>query len=189
MDYLRKLMKSRKTVFNVRELAVLWNINNQKYLKSKIYYWTKNKKLICIKPGIYALDEKYQPYELSAKLCSPSYISLETVLRKEGCIFQYASGVAAVSYLSRSFCYHNTSYFYRKIKEEVLLNRKGIINNDLYSIASLERAFLDMIYLNKDYYFDNLKNINWQKCQELVSIYQNKALEKRLIKYRKDYAG
>ena len=30
--------------------------------------------------------------------------------------------------------------------------------------ANKERAFMNMIYLNKNYYFDNLRTINWQKC-------------------------
>lgn len=189
MDYLAKLIKSKKTVFNVKELSFLWDINNSKYLKTKIHYWTKNKKLICIKPGIYVLDFQYDKYELANKLCVPSYISLETILRQAGCVFQYSTEISSVSYLTRDFCYHDTNYSYRKIKESVLFNRQGVLNNDLYAIASVERAFLDMIYLNKEYYFDNLKNIDWQKCSELVAIYQNKALEKRLQKYRKTYAG
>jgi hypothetical protein len=55
-------------------------------------------------------------------------------------------------------------------------------------VASTERAFLDMIYLFPNYYFDNLRSINWDKCDELVKIYNNKELVKRLAKYRKNYA-
>ena len=45
-----------------------------------------------------------------------------------------------------------------------------------------------MIYLSPDYYFDNLKSINWKKCVEMVKIYNNKQLVKRLVKYQKNYA-
>jgi len=58
--------------------------------------------------------------------------------------------------------------------------------SDKYWIAEPERAFLDIIYLNKNYYFDNLSQINWGKCFSLVEIYKNKALKKRLKDYFKD---
>ena len=57
-----------------------------------------------------------------------------------------------------------------------------------YPIASLERAFLDMIYLFPNYYFDNLAPLNWQKCHELADIYNNKQLFKRLNNYHKSFA-
>jgi hypothetical protein len=77
---------------------------------------------------------------------------------------------------------------FRKLKDIVLFNSTGIVSKDNYSIATPERAFLDMIYLFPNYYFDNLKSINWEKCNELVKIYNNKELIKRLAKYRKNYA-
>jgi len=67
---------------------------------------------------------------------------------------------------------------FRKLKDSVLFNFAGIIIKDNYSVATTERAFLDMIYLFPNYYFDNLKSINWEKCDELVKIYNNKELIK-----------
>jgi len=78
------------------------------------------------------------------------------------------------------------SITFRKLKDTVLFNSTGIESKDNYSIATPERAFLDMIYLSPNYYFDNLKGINWEKCDELVKIYNNKSLIKRLNKYRKN---
>ena len=80
------------------------------------------------------------------------------------------------------------SFTFRKLKDIVLFNSSGIISKDNYSIATPERAFLDMIYLFPNYYFDNLKPINWEVCFEMVKIYNNKQLIKRLNKYRKNYA-
>jgi hypothetical protein len=45
-----------------------------------------------------------------------------------------------------------------------------------------------MVYLFPNYYFDNLKSIDWEKCDEISKIYSNKELTKRLAKYRKNYA-
>ncbi len=42
-----------------------------------------------------------------------------------------------------------------------------------------------MIYLFSDYYFDNLKPIDWEKCANLIKIYNNKQPKKRLTNYKK----
>ena len=76
-------MKSGKTVFNTSDLSVLWKISNRDTLKSKIHYLTQNKKIQKLHYGIYALNEEYNKYELAGKLKHPSYVSLETVLRKK----------------------------------------------------------------------------------------------------------
>ena len=60
-------------------------------------------------------------------------------------------------------------------------------NKDYYSIASKERAFLDVVYLNKDYHFDNLANLNWDKVFEILPIYHNKRLDKKVKEYFKSY--
>ena len=44
------------------------------------------------------------------------------------------------------------NFKYQNIKDEVLFNNNGIISKKGYSIATCERAFLDMIYLNKNSY-------------------------------------
>ncbi len=80
------------------------------------------------------------------------------------------------------------AFTFRKLKDAVLYNPAGIVSKDNYSAATPERAFLDMIYLFPNYYFDNLKAIDWAKCGELVKIYNNKQLIKRLAKYKKNYA-
>jgi len=41
-----------------------------------------------------------------------------------------------------------------------------------------------MIYLFKDYHFDNLGVLDWRKCFELAKIYRNQQLLKRLTKYK-----
>jgi hypothetical protein len=57
-------------------------------------------------------------------------------------------------------------------------NNLGINSMGGYSIATIERAFLDVIYLNKQYHFDNLRLINWEKVSELLPIYGgNKRME------------
>ncbi len=177
------LLKNKQTVFNTTDLAFLWQIKDRDTLKSKIYYLTKKKKLVRLHQGIFALDNNYNKFELAGKLKNPSYISLETVLAKESIIFQYSSNISSVSNLSRYYDVDKTKYTYRKIKNSILLNQTGIIYKDTYAIATRERAFLDMIYLNSNYYFDNLEEIDWEKCQKMVKIYQSRRLNNLIRGY------
>ena len=62
----------------------------------------------------------------------------------------------------------------------------GVSEENYVFTADKERALLDVIYLNKEYYFDNLNNINWERCFKMVEIYENKNMEKRLKKYFKE---
>ena len=120
---------------------------------------------------------------LACSIYTPSYISLEFVLQKAGIVFQFDSRITAVSYLSRSIEVTGRTYQFRKIKGEILVNTAGINRQENHiNIASAERAFLDLLYLNKDCYFDNLNPLHKQFVYELVPIYQSKALSERVNK-------
>ena len=67
-----KLINSKKTVFDSKDLAFLWKIKNKNTLKSKIYYLTKHNKIQKLHYGIYAINDKYNKYELAGKLKHPS---------------------------------------------------------------------------------------------------------------------
>lgn len=183
------LLRTKKTIFTIQELAFFWKINNPNTLKSKVYFLVKNKKLIPLRKGIYALTSNYDKFELAGKLKSPSYISLETILYRGGVIFQYSTDITSISNVTKTIKCGEINYVYHKLKDEILFNREGLEIFDNYYLAKLERAFLDMVYLNKNYYFDNLQPINWKQCFSLVEIYKNKAMIKRLKWYYKNYVG
>lgn len=171
----------------MKDLAILWEIKNRNTLKSKANFLAKSGKLKKLHYGIYALDTKYDKFELAGKLKHPSYISLETVFRKEGMTFQYSEEITSMSNSTKSYEVDGTTYSYHKIKDIALFDRKGINFFDNRAVASKERAFLDMVYINKNYYFDNLEPISWTKCFELVRLYKNKQLAERLKNYKKIY--
>lgn len=181
------LLRTKKTVFVIQELSYLWKINNPDTLKSKIYLLAKNKKLMVLRKGIYAFSADYDKFELAGKLKSPSYVSLETVLYKAGIIFQYSTAVTSMSNVTKTIRCQGVDYIYHKIKDEILFSKVCMEVLDAYYIAAPEKAFLDTIYLDGSYYFDNLDSINWEKCFSLVKIYKNKALERRLKGYYKNY--
>ena len=185
-NYLLDLIKLNKTVFTIKEISLLWNSSDNNFIKEKLYRYTKSNKLFRIRKGIYSKDKKFETNELATKIFTPAYISFETVLAKEGLILQYYSQIFSASYQTKKITVLNQEYVYRKIKNEILVNIKGIENKNNYSIATKERAFLDMIYINKNFYFDNLSVLNWDKVFDLLPIYNNKAMQKTVNKYYKE---
>jgi hypothetical protein len=101
-------------------------------------------------------------------------------LQKSGVIFQYDSTVTVVSYLSREIEVDGTTYNFRRIKGEVMTNQLGIESDGGIWIATPERAFLDMIYLYPNFYFDNLAALDKKKVFAILPVYCKKAMEKRV---------
>lgn len=182
-----KLYQSQKTILTIKDLALIWEETNSINLKSKISYYVKQGVLIRLTRGVFAKDKNYNSKELATSIYVPSYISFETVLREAGIIFQHYDTIFIADRWSLTKKINKHIITFRKLKDSVLYNSIGIRNENNFSIATPERAFLDMIYLFPKYYFDNLKSINWDFCFELVKIYHNKQLVKRLIKYQKNY--
>lgn len=181
-----KLYQSNKTILTTKDLALVWEENDQVKLKDKISYYVRQGVLIRLTRGVFAKDKNFNAKELATSLYTPSYISFETVLREAGVIFQHYDTIFAAAKWPKTMTVDKYTITFRKLKDIILFNSAGIESKDNYSIATPERAFLDMIYLFPNYYFDNLKSINWEKCDELVKIYNNKSLIKRLNKYKKN---
>jgi len=126
----------------------------------------------------------YNKEELACRVFIPSYISLEYVLQKAGVIFQFSSQITSISYLSRNIEVDQTSLVFRKIKGDILVDNMGIIRQTTgVNIATPERAFLDTLYLNGDYYFDNINSLNMDLVFKLLPIYKSKKLTQRVKKY------
>lgn len=152
-------------------------------VKSRINYYVKRGELMALRRGIYAKTSDYDRFELATKIFTPSYISLETVLQKEGVIFQDYKSIFVVSYQTRQIEIDGQSLVFKKIKDEVLVNPLGLRKEVGYFIASKERAFLDALYLYKDCYFDNLNVIDWEIIRKILPIYKSKAMAKRIKTY------
>ena len=186
-NFISTLLRSNNTVFTFKELSLIWNETDFKLTKKRVYRYTKMGKLYPIRKGIYAKDKNYDKLELANKIFTPAYISLETALFREGIVFQHYDQIFIVSYLSREISCDSQTYVFRRMKDVILTNSLGIEKKGNYYIASKERAFLDTIYLNKNYHFDNLSSINWDLCFETLPIYNNKSMAKRLKSYHKLY--
>jgi len=183
-----KLYQLAKTVLTSADIALVWGETDSTRLKAKISYYVKTGALIRLTRGVFIKNKNYNPKELATSIYTPSYISFETVLREAGVIFQYYETIFVASKWPRVIKIDNRAFTFRKLKDEILFNPAGTIFKDNYWAATTERAFLDMIYLFPNYYFDNLSVINWEKCFELAPLYKNQQIIKRLNKYFKQYA-
>jgi len=175
------IYRDSRTVFTLNDIAVLTGGSDFNSLNKKINYQVGQGRLERPRKGIY-VKEGYNPEELACKLYVPSYISLEYILQEAGVMFQYDSRITSVSYLTREVTIEQKTYSYRKIKGEIMIDTSGIIRNGNINKATPERAFLDLLYLNGDYYFDNLNPLDRDVINRLLPIYDSKILPKRAQK-------
>ena len=109
-------------------------------------------------------------------------MSLETVLGAAGVTFQFYSQIFVVSYTTKEIVCDGQKYSYHKIKDTILTQQAGIETRENYSIASPERAFLDVVYLHTEYHFDNLSILNWGKVYEILPIYGGNKRMTRMVR-------
>lgn len=173
--YLSDLVKSRQTVFSIADLGKIWKIGDPKYLKVVASRFSKNGQLQRLKRGIYAISDEYDVFELANKLKAPSYVSLETVLAKEGIIFQdYGQTIFSISNNSIIKEAAGKTFSYSKINNEIFSNPLGIRLQGQAYVASPERAVCDRIYLSPKYYFDKLDSLKPEKLEEISRIYNER---------------
>lgn len=185
---LLSLVKLPQTVFTFKDIVLLWRESDVNFVRKKINRYVRAGKLNAIRRGIYSKGKNYDKYELATKIFTPSYISFETVLGAAGITFQFYGAIFAASYLTREIECDGQKYAYRKIKDDIITNAAGIEVKKTYSIASPERAFLDVIYLYKNYHFDNLSPLNWDKVHEILPIYGgNKRMAKTVKMFHDDF--
>ncbi len=184
-EYLGTLLRSDKSIFSICDVALMWGEDNDKTVSIRLNKYVRSGKLVRVRRGLYAKDENYNRFELTTRVYTPSYISFETVLTRGGVNFQHYNNIFAASYINREIIVGEQKITYIRIKDYVLSDTTGIENKSGYSIATKERAFLDRMYVSKDYYFDNLNVLNRDKVFEILPIYYNKRMEKKVKAYFK----
>ncbi len=186
-EYLEVLLRSPKTVFSTKDVALLWGEEKEQTVTGRLNKYIKAGKLIRARRGIYAKDENYNRFELATRIYTPSYISFETVLTRAGINFQYYETIFVASYITREINVEGQKISFIRMKDYVLSNTAGIEHANGIATATKERAFLDRIYVSKDYHFDNLDMLSWDRVSEILPIYNNKRLEKKVREYFEHY--
>jgi len=182
-EYLETLLRSQKSIFSIRDTALMWGEENNRTISMRLNKYVKAGKLIRVRRGLYAKDKNYDRFELATRIYTPSYVSFETILTRGGVSFQYYGNIFVASYVNREIVVGDQKITFVRMKDYVLSNTAGIENKAGCSIATKERAFLDRIYVSKDYHFDNLASLDWDKVFTIVPIYHNKRLEKKTQEY------
>lgn len=177
------ILKSNNTVFSFKEIMLISGENNPALLRRRLYYYNKQGQLYGIRRGLYAKDKNYNKFELATKIFTPAYISFETVLVKAGIVFQHYGQIFIATYQTKNIKCDGQNFMFKKLKIKILTNNAGVENKNNYSIATKERAFLDVIYLHKDYHFDNLSPLDWDKVFTILPIYKNKRMIKKVNEY------
>lgn len=186
-EYLDIILRSNKTIFSIKDVALLWSEEQEQKVALRLNKYAKAGKLFRLRRGFYAKDKNYNPLELATRIYTPAYISFETVLTRSGINFQKYDSIFVASYITRNINVDEQKISLIRMKDYVLSNILGIKNENNISMATKERAFLDRIYINKDYHFDNLDCLDWNKVFEILPIYHNKKMEKRVNNYYKYY--
>ena len=181
------ILRSKSSVLTFKEILIASGEKEPNLLKRRLNYYIQKGELLSIRRGLYAKDKNYDRLELATKIYTPSYVSFETILFEAGIIFQHYAKIFVATYQTKEIECDNQVYSFRKIKDVILTNTAGIENRGNYFAASKERAFLDVLYLNKDYYFDNLSPLDLSKIRSLLSIYNNKRMVQRVDSYFKDF--
>jgi predicted transcriptional regulator of viral defense system len=179
-DYLTSILRSNKTVFSSKDIALLWHESSTTATRVRLHYYVQKGDLYRIRNGLYAKNEHYNKLELATRILTPAYVSFETVLAKEGLIFQYYEPIFVASYVTREILIARQVYSFRKMKDGILTDSIGIEHVSETSIASKERAFLDMLYVKDMYHFDNIRSLDWDKVFKILPIYKNLRLAKNV---------
>lgn len=186
-QYVETLLRSSKTIFSTKDIALLWGEKVEANVRMRLSNYVKTGKLIRVHHGVYAKDENYDHFELATKIYTPAYISFETVLTRSGVNFQYYENIFVASYVTRDIEVDGQNISFLRMKDYVLSNTIGIEHTNDIPIATKERAFLDRIYISKEYHFDHLDVLDWDKVFEILPIYRNDRMCKKVEEYFKHY--
>ena len=167
------LLKLKEKLFHTNDLSLLWGITNKNTLYTTIKRYVQKGILVPVHKGFYStvsLDQ-IDPFKLAVGyLHRFAYVSCETVLIREGIIFQKENYLTLISSISKKFSINNYSYLVRQLKDNYLYHDRGIDNVNGVMMASVERAVSDLLYFNPNYYFDNKKKINRKKVREIQKV-------------------
>jgi len=189
MSFVKELLKTRdngQTVFVMADLAQRVGEYSGQKLRSALKYAVQRGDLVRVTRGIYALSQDYSRLELANKLRTPSYVSFYSILQQEGVVFQPYESIFLASKRSEEISLDEQNYIYRKIKDEILLNPMGIVNEGSWARATVERAICDKLYLDGDEYFDNLRGVDWEMMQKLnEEVYESSQVISKFVKEQK----
>lgn len=157
MSYKADLLAQNKKIFKTDDLALIWKIKNRNTLLTTIKRYLNKQVLFSLRKGLYSLvpPNELDPYLLgTAYVKGFCYVSLQSVLAQHGLINQQPTAITLIGPRSQDFSIAEQRYLCHKMKSEYLHNLTGIELQQEYPQATLIRAIADMLYYNRNFYFD-----------------------------------
>jgi len=124
-------------------------------LRVQISRWVKDKKLLQLRRGLYAVSPDYSGktpdlFVVANTIMSASYVSCQTALAWHGVIPDISNSITSVT-SGRSSIVTNPlgTFIYRHVKPELLwgYDSTKVPSADARRIATPEKALLDLVYL------------------------------------------
>lgn len=165
MYRMKELLRLDQKLFHTQDLGRMWGITNLNTLYTTIKRYIQRGILIPVRKGLYATTspDRIDPVRLGlAVVHNYAYLGCETILVREGVIFQVVQAITFVSLKSRKFEAGGSSYVVRQLNPSFLYQTIGIDDSKGYLESSLERAVADMLYFNPHYHFDGADKIDWK---------------------------
>ena len=147
---IQKIKSIPKNYFSFVDLKKISNLNDES-LKVAISRMIKNREIIKLRKGIYALDiSKINWENFVIEMYSPSYLSFEWALAKYNILSQKPVNLTlATNRRSKKIITPHNIIFYHHLQSKLFW---GFIREENYLIAKPEKAFLDLAYLSLNGY-------------------------------------
>lgn len=180
MNKLVQLSNSKRRVFTAQDLGVIWNYGDEDKLFELIKYYSRQGEIFTLTRGLYSTHDYSEDelrsdqqllYEIANKLVPNSYVSLYTILAQEGVIHQYYDAIYSVANRKVTRRVNGVKFEYQRVKDSVLLNDWGIVNDEGIRRATAPRAVLDSRYLYPKWEMENLERVDSKLLIKGAKIY------------------
>jgi hypothetical protein len=188
-DHFLMIVRSYSSVFTPSDIARLWETQDMQFVYKKLHRYVQAGKLLSLRKGILVKDRWYDRLELATRIFTPSYVSLDTALASSDVRFLSNHPIFAVSYLSRRVTVDGQTYIFRRVRNSILDEPRGIANWGRHIRATPERAFLDILYLNGNYDYLYLGELDWEEMAAMLPLYgPGRRMEREFQRLRKHHS-
>ncbi|MFA4942114.1 MAG: hypothetical protein WC564_00550 [Patescibacteria group bacterium] len=171
------IAKLAMPIFHIDDLARIWGVSNRNTLSTSLKRYIERGLIYRLYRGLYSIKPvvELDPLLLGAQaINSYCYLSGETILVKQGIIFQQVDYFTFIGQKTKRFKIGNYKYYCRQLKDGFLYNDIGIDKTGKFNLATPERAVADILYFNPKYHFDNPSAINWPEVKRIQAAVYNK---------------
>jgi len=177
-ERLKILMESGRTVFTPLDLRMLWRVNAL-IAKVSVIRMVEKGLVIRLATGYYALNDRYNRYELANRVLSPSYVSFQSALFYAGINFQARHEIGSAALRASRKKVGNTLYTYAAMKRDLFFNTEGVVTREGVAVALPERAILDSFYFGYLPDIDDASKLNKTFLEKLSALYP-KTVQKKI---------